>query len=414
MGDGALPIGRRRFLAAATGAVAGLYAARSISPQEGEIPLIYVSERRANALRESIEAESDATRPAAALLREQAEAALPKGPWSVTYDKSPAVSGDPRDYFSEGPYWWPDPENPDGPYIRCDGEVNPDRFTAHGAAMSALSRAVRDLSLAAFYLGEPRYTSRACQLLKVWFVDEATRMNPHLEYGQAIRGRTDGRGTGIIDTVCLIGLVHGVTHLARSEGCDDVVVSGVRGWFADYLTWLTTSKKGLDEMRGTNNHGTYWAAQVATYARLVGGEEVAGQMEERYRTMIVPNQIEPDGSCPKEEARTKSLSYSFYNADALALICEMAHHRGTDLWHFQTRDGRGIAAVVEYLAPYAADPGAWQKKQMAEVRAARKLFLQLAGARLGKPEYLEINEQLSGATSPLGPLALLAGGAETG
>lgn len=412
MGECALPYGRRQFIAVATGAVAGLWAGSSLGAEEEEIPLIYVSEERASALRTAIEEGGEAVRPVTELLRERAESALPKGPWSVTFDKSPAVSRDPHDYFSEGPYWWPDPDDPDGPYLRRDGETNPDRFTSHGRAMDALSGAVRDLSLAAFYLGEPRYAARACELLKVWFVDEATRMNPHLEYGQAIRGRSDGRGIGIIDTVCLIGLVHGVTHLARSEGRDDAVVSGVRGWFAGYLKWLTTSRKGLDEMRGTNNHGTYWAAQAATYARFVGSEEIAVQVEERYRTVIVPDQIEPDGSCPKEEARTKSLSYSFYNADGLALICEMAHHRGTGLWHFETDDGRGIAAVVEYLAPYVADPAAWQKKQIAKVKPARKLFLQLAGARLQEPEYLAINRALEGTMSALGPLALLAGGVE--
>jgi len=270
--------------------------------------------------------------------------------------------------------------------------------------------AVRDLALAAFYLGEPKYARRATEVLGVWFVDEATRMNPHLEYGQAIHGRTEGRGIGIIDTVSLIGLAHGLSHLARSEGRDDAVLGGVRSWFAAYLEWLCTSAKGQSERDTSNNHATYWAAQVGTYARLVGDDETAASVDERYRTVLVPKQIQPDGSCPKEESRTKSLSYSFYNANAFALICELAHHRGVDLWHFRTDDGRGIAAVVGYLAPYIADPGKWVRKQIRQVRPHKQLFLQLAGVRLSEDDHLELNRSLEGDDSLLGPLSLLEGG----
>jgi hypothetical protein len=292
--------------------------------------------------------------------------------------------------------------------------VNPERFDAHGKAMGAMRTAVRDLSLAAFYLRTPKYARRAAEVLRVWFVDGETRMNPHLEYGQAIHGRTEGRGIGIIDTVKLIGLCRGLSHLARSDGRDDGVLGDVRAWFAAYLEWLCTSKKGLSERNTTNNHATYWAAQVGTYARLVGDDETAASLDERYRTVLVPKQIEPDGSCPREEARTKSLSYSFYNANAFALICELAHHRGVDLWSFRTGDGRGIGAVVRYLAPHIADPGMWEKKQIKKVRPHRQLFLQLAGARLGEEEYLELSRSLEGDDSLLGPMSLLEGGVAVG
>jgi hypothetical protein len=385
-----------------------------IGANEGPVPFMYVSEERAEALRAGIARKAPELESLAKELRDDAEEELTRGPWSVTAHKSRAASGDPHDYYSEGPYWWPDPKNPDGPYMNRDGEVNPERFDAHGRAMGGMRSAVCDLSLAAFYLGEPRYARRAGEVLRVWFVDEATRMNPHLEYGQAIHGRTEGRGIGIIDTVSLIGLAHGLSHLSRSEGCDHAVLEAVRAWFADYLEWLCTSKKGLDERNTTNNHATYWAAQVGAYARLVGDEERAASVDEQYRTVLVPKQIEPDGSCPREEGRTKSLSYSYYNANAFAFICELAHHRGVDLWHFKTEDGRGIAAVVSYLAPYIADPGTWGKKQIKQVRPSKQLFLQLAGVRLGRQDYTDLNNSLEGGSSNLGPSALLAGGVAVG
>ena len=56
-------------------------------------------------------------------------------------------------------------------------------------------------ALAAAYkiTGERKYADHAAAHLRAWFIDEATRMNPNLQYAQAIQGRFTGRGTGIIE-----------------------------------------------------------------------------------------------------------------------------------------------------------------------------------------------------------------------
>ena len=49
----------------------------------------------------------------------------------MTAAHSPRSAGGLHDFFSEGDYWWPDPKNPDGPYIQRDGMTNPDNFVEH-------------------------------------------------------------------------------------------------------------------------------------------------------------------------------------------------------------------------------------------------------------------------------------------
>ncbi|MGI6082084.1 MAG: alginate lyase family protein [Limnochordia bacterium] len=344
----------------------------------------------------------------AAVLRSEAEKHIDAGPWRITDHPSPAASGNPHDYFSEGPYWWPNPQDPSGPYIRRDGEVNPDHFTAHRRAMGEMSKACQALSYAALYLGEDRYAERAAEVLRAWFIDPATRMNPHLEYAQAIRGRCDGRGIGIIDSNSLIGLVHSIGFLAATGQWAADEQQALREWFSAYLSWLMESEKGLEEMRQKNNHGTYWTAQVATFASWLGKEAIVDSMIDRYRDVLVPQQITPEGAQPLEERRTRSFSYTLYNANALALLCEMAYHRGEDLWNYATPDGRGMSGVAAYLDPYLADPRRWQKQQITGVAPQPQLFMQLAALRLQRPEYEETNRKLGPlGDSIIGPLALL-------
>ena len=73
---------------------------------------------------------------------------LNEKPVTVTASHSPRSAGGLHDFYSEGDYWWPDPKNPGGPYIRRDGETNPENFTAHREAMVRLSLQVPALAAA--------------------------------------------------------------------------------------------------------------------------------------------------------------------------------------------------------------------------------------------------------------------------
>jgi len=334
-----------------------------------------------------------------------------KGPWRITDWPSPAASGNLHDYFSEGPYWWPNPDDPDGPYVRRDGEFNPNTFTAHLKALYAVCDSVKALALAGYYLDEPKWARKAAEIVYAWFLDPKSRMNPHLEYGQAIRGRCEGRGIGIIDTNCLVGLVHALSFLERTGEWLDAQREGMRAWLHDYLTWMSQSEKGLDEKRRRNNHGTYWAVQAGTYAAYLGEYQVVDEAIEIYQTRLVPMQIDPSGAQPHEEARTRSLSYSVMNAEGLALLCELGRLRGVDLWTYEDGSGRGIKQVVHYLAPYIAEPGKWTKQQIVDPQLGPQLFLHWAALRLGEPAFAAINDAKEGVgSSLLGPLALLPGG----
>jgi hypothetical protein len=314
--------------------------------------------------------EARSLKPPARLAAARSEA-IGLGPWSVTFARpSGGTPAGPHDYFSEGPYWWPDPANPNGPYIRRDGEVNPDRFTRNHDDLAALAEAILTLSLAAYTNRDEPAARRAWHLAHVWFIDPATRMNPDLEFGQAIRGRTTGRGIGLIDTRPFIWTVQGLALLRASFPAPRTDAS-VTDWFRQFTQWMRWSTKGRDELYNGNNHSTWWVAQVAAYGLYAEIPAAVTQCWDLYRDYLIPHQLRPDGSAPLEEARTRSLSYSAMNLDGLALICRLARRTGVDLWNFQTPEGAGILRSLEYLVPFLADPAKWTKPQITPVSRTR-------------------------------------------
>jgi hypothetical protein len=315
-------------------------------------------------------------------IRKRVQSALSAGPWSVTAKRPEGLGVDagPHDYVSEGPYWFPDPANPGGPYIRHDGVRNPNRFLGNANDMRAMTDAVVALSMGAVLLGLPGCADRAASVLSAYFLDPKTRMNPDLRYGQMVRGRNTGRGTGIIDTACLIQLVHAVGLL--EAGVPDFsreVSAGLRDWFRAYATWMNTSKYGLDEKKSGNNHATWWTAQIAAYATFTSDRNVRLMAWDHYRDYLVPTEILPNGSCPREEARTKSLGYSAMNLDAFSMVCRLAQLDGVDLWHFEAKNGGSVAKAFDYLLPFMLQPGAWKKEQIEVFDAATHYFTGLAG-----------------------------------
>lgn len=327
-------------------------------------------------------------------LRAEAERRVREGPWTVTSDHPTGIAIDPNDYYSEAPYWWPDPANPSGPYIRKDGVTNPNRFMAHKNALNAMTDAVFTLGAAAYLLDEPRYAQRAARVIRVWFLDPKTRMTPNLENAQAVRGSNAGRGAGIIDGRVFIRAIQGMQFLAYTGQWNSKEQAAVRKWFEDYLHWLTRSDNGVDEKRSGNNHASWWTAQVAAVSSFVENRAEMNAAFNYYRDQIFPSQIRRDGSAPREEARTRSLWYSAFNLEAFVTICRIAQLQGVDLWSLRARNGAAISTVIDYLEPYLSDPRKWTKEQIADFPNDGLYTLAFAGMGLNRPAYVVLFRKL--------------------
>jgi hypothetical protein len=322
---------------------------------------------------------------------------LKEAPITITASSSPRSAGGLHDFFSEGDYWWPDPQNPDGPYIQRDGMTNPNNFVDHRRYLMRLSVQVPALVAAWKLTKDQRYATHAVRHLKAWFINEQTRMNPNLQYAQAIHGRFTGRGIGVIDTIHLVEVARAIEVLKDSPALSMTDLGGVIRWFTEYVQWMTTSKNGTDERDAKNNHGTCWVMQVAAFARLVRNEELLDYCRNRFKTVLVPNQIATDGSFPEELRRTKPYGYSIFNLDAMTTICEILSTRRDNLWTFTLSDGRGVGVAVQYMYPYIKDKKNWPLKPdvMYDTEwPMRHSSLLFAGRALNKPEYIELWQTL--------------------
>lgn len=318
-------------------------------------------------------------------------------PVTVTAAQSKRSAGGLHDFFSEGDYWWPDPAKPDGPYVQRDGMTNPDNFVQHRQFLMKLSVQVPALAAAWKLTGDKKYSVHAASHLKAWFVDASTRMNPNLQYAQAIQGRTTGRGTGVIDTIHLVEVARAIPFVIEAGALSAADATAVKQWFADYANWMATSKNGIEERDTKNNHTTCWFMQVAAFAKLTGNKELLAFCSERFKKVILPGQIEPDGSQPQELRRTKPYGYCLFNLDALTTLAQIISETGDNLWTFETPDGRSVRKAIEYMFPYIADKKTWKRPpdvmyfDQWPMRQAALLFGALAYKR---SDYVQVWKQL--------------------
>ena len=312
-----------------------------------------------------------------------AQAALPFEPLTITAFPSAKSPGGLHDYFSQADYFWPDPKNPSGPYINRDGQSNPDNFNEHRKAMIGLSMRMPALAAAWLLTKDARYGRRACEHLRAWFVTPATRMNPNLEFSQGVVGVATGRSYGIIDTLHLVEVARAAGFVAAAF-MEAQEIAALQNWFRSYLAWMKTSDKGVKERDALNNHATCWALQASEFARLIGDGKTREVVHRQYTEVLLPGQLGMDGSFPKELVRTKPYSYSIFNFDVLAALCQSLDGVGSDLFSFKLADGRGICKAAEFLYPYLKDKSAWPYQKDVEhfdalpVRSPGLLFAGLA------------------------------------
>jgi len=332
-------------------------------------------------------------------ITETATAYLDSLPVTVTASICERSAGGPHDFYSEGDYWWPDPENPDGPYIQRDGETNPENFVDHRLVMIRLSRIVGIQTSAFLLTGDKKFAEAAQQHLEGWFVNPDTRMNPSLLYVQAIKGKVTGRGIGIIDAIHLIEVARSVEILEKNNTIPEKTVAEIKGWFSEFVNWLTTHPYGIDEMNAKNNHGTCWVMQVGMFARLVGNTEVLEMCRDRFKNVLLPGQMEADGSFPKEIARTKPYGYSLFNLDAFFTAAEILSDKNNNLYEFATTEGLNLKQGAEFLYPFVKDKSTWPYPpdvMYFEAWPVRHPFLLFAGKAYNNPEYIELWKTLDG------------------
>ena len=334
---------------------------------------------------------------ALAKLKSEAERALSGGSFSVVTKATTPPSGNKHDYMSQAPYFWPDPKQSNGlPYIRRDGERNPEinKISDHHT-MDQMVSGVRALSLAYYFQGNEEYAAKAVQLLRAWFLDPATRMNPNLQYAQFIPGVNTGRGIGLIETRGLADVVDAIGLLAGSKALTAADQRGLEDWYGKFLQWMLESKNGRAEAAAKNNHGTYYDVQTASFALFLGKIGLAKEILEAAKQKRIATQIEPDGRQPLELVRTKAWSYSNGNLDGLMLLAQLGQDVGVDLWHYETRDGRSIRRALEYLYPFAVGEQKWPYQQLGDW-PPQSLFplLRRAAARYGDEKFKSIMSKI--------------------
>lgn len=337
-----------------------------------------------------------------------ADAALKMKPLAVTDEIATNSAGGPHDFFSQADYGWPNPTNQNGlPYIGRDGESNPNVFTYHRMAMRRMKDAVAALAAAYVITGDDKYVRKANELLRVFFIDEKTRMNPNLQYAQAVLGRATGEPYGIIDTLHLAELTVAIPFLEKSKAFDKSTDAGLKKWFNDYSHWILTATNGIKEMNNPNNHSIACLVQLASFAKFTGDQKVFELSQQKFKETLFPNQMTNNGSFPRELKRTKPYGYSIFQADNLATLCVLLSTPNEDFWKIKTADGRTPQNAVDFIYPYLLDKNKW----LADGRGrdvmhwddwpARQPCLIFAYAEFGDEKYLDLWKKLNPDPSDL-------------
>lgn len=369
---------------------------------EGVLPEVYLADaaRMADAKARAMAGDPSLDIAMAALVQ-LADETMTLPMISVADKPTTPPSGNKNDYVSLSPYWWPNPDTEDGlPYVRRDGEINPERFDYDVNKLDDFGTVVRWCGIAYYFTGDERYAEEAVRRIRHFLIDPETAMTPRMRYGQFVPGVNDGRKFGLIETLRLRWVPDAISLLDGSEAMTDEVMAGAKKWFGDYAQWFNTSEFGVGERDGTNNHGTWAEAQIAYYSAFAGDWGTVKEMAERVPARIAM-QFEPDGRQPEEIKRTRALDYTEFNLRGLTELAVLGERVGVDLWSFSTDDGRSIRQGFAFALPYFAQEKEWPYKQISPPQKKHDTYaqsLRRASIAYDDPRFEEVIASLDGLT----------------
>lgn len=335
------------------------------------------------------------------LLLEEADSAIQSGPFSVTDKGMIPPSGDKHDYLSISPYWWPDNSKVDGlPWVRHDGKTNPASKTneTDSKRIGQFTRSVRAIALAYYFSQEEKYARKGIEFIRTWFINDSTKMNPNVKFGQGVPGVASGRRSGIIDTRTIAErLPDAIAILSTSSLWTAADELAINQWYSDYLDWMITddlSGGPKGEAYSVNNHGTWYDYQLASISYFLGNQPLAKQMVQKGK-MRVDTQFDADGSQPHEIERTRAYHYHYFSLDPLVGLAQLGDKLGIDLWHYQNQQGGSLIKGIDFMARFHDPQSQWpysQKDKRRRVERMTPLYLK-AGLALNKPQWVRLATQ---------------------
>lgn len=286
---------------------------------------------------------------------------LKNGAVAVT-NKQTSISGNWHEYESLSIYWWPNPKNPDGPYIAKDGELNPEYKQYDYPRLLQLVENLRDCSKAFYLTGDLTYYGFFCHQLDTWFIDEATRMQPDFNYCQFIPGRNGNRGNpqGMIDAYNFnevlesIRLVHSQLSIGRKR------MKALKAWFIDFAKWMQISEYGQTASHFNNNQGVAYDITLYNICLFTGKKSVRRQVLDNFFEKRIQAQIDEEGKMVEELKRTRAYNYSIFNLTHYIDFCILVKSDGKRL-------PEGILTKTEqsisYLGRFTDQPAAFPYKE---------------------------------------------------
>ncbi|WP_367903441.1 alginate lyase family protein [Paenibacillus sp. PL2-23] len=333
-----------------------------------EKSLTYLNEERLSLAKNEIELNNPTYKEAFEALILEADVELAKEIDPVTNKTLIPASGDIHDYYSIAPYWWPNPDTENGmPWIHKDGLVNPMTrgSVSDYTRLREMFTSLDTLTLAYYFTEDQKYINKAKEIVQVWFINEETKVNPNVNFGQAIPGKVSGTMFGIIEWTIIGNVITTVQMLVKNNLLAESELAAMNDWFNEYLNWLRTSEFGIGASTRTNNHATNYDYQVAGLMIYLGKVNEAEALIKDTMIKRIETHIAPDGSQPEELRRTKSVSYTVNNLWALARLADLSRRfTNVDLWSYKTEEGVSLKSGYDFVIPYILGEKEWTWQQI--------------------------------------------------
>lgn len=278
-------------------------------------------------------------------------------------NKTKCISGNPHNFESLSIYFWPDPANPNGPYIVRDGYFNPEYKDYDLPKLIEFTNRIKTLALAYFFSNNPKYAARCLEELRVWFINENTYMTPTFEYAQVAPGHWNGKGAavGLVDAYYFVDIIESLRLLQQRGMVSDADNLSFKTWFNSFLDWSVNSDNGRTISAMPDNVSTAYDVLIYSIASYVDKKAIQKEVIKRFNTNHITDKIDSKGRQIEELKRPTAMTYSIINLNHLLDFYIMLKNTGKKI---SKKNLKIISKAANYLEGFVDNKDKFEYKEL--------------------------------------------------
>ncbi|MCF2152071.1 alginate lyase family protein [Desmonostoc muscorum LEGE 12446] len=227
------------------------------------------------------------------------------------------------------------------------------------------------LAIAWYFTGDEQYAIRATKLVRIWLIELAIYINPHLGSAKC-KKQSETTYYQILKNTNFYVLLDAIVILSPSGYWTTSDDESLKFLCLNFLNWLQDNNQNTNQNKQSIHINTH-SLLVASLAAFIHDIRTLIHVVQHSKLLLM-QQFEQNATQSLQKNRSDVFSCYVLNLQVWVNLAQISQHIGIDLWKFQYQDQQIFAKLFQWLLPYYQKPWTYNQSSNFDIQRLLPLY----------------------------------------